>query len=158
MFAGIAQPQSSGTIRLTGANPHDALDIRTNALTHESDIKAAMAAIRLAREIGNAQPLRSLLKREAIPGTLTQTDLFEFIKNAAVTFWHETCTCKMRRDAMLVVDGSLAVYGMTGLRIADGSIMPRITTANTMGISHLFVFDACVRSRKGSRDPYEGSL
>ena len=55
-----------------------------------------------------------------------------FIRDAAVTYHHQTCTAKMGRDAMLVVDGSLRVYGIENLRIADGSIMPRVTTGNTM--------------------------
>jgi choline dehydrogenase len=46
--------------------------------------------------------------------------------------WHETGTAKMGHDAMSVVDGTLKVYGIEHLRIADGSIMPRVTTGNTM--------------------------
>jgi choline dehydrogenase len=48
-----------------------------------------------------------------------------------VTVWHETCTAKVGRDSMSVVDGDLKVYGLNGLRVADGSIMPRVTTGNT---------------------------
>jgi choline dehydrogenase len=55
-----------------------------------------------------------------------------FIRNAASTYWHETGTCKMGRDAMAVVDSKLRVRGIEGLRVADGSIMPRVTTGNTM--------------------------
>ncbi len=46
--------------------------------------------------------------------------------------WHQTCSAKMGRDSMSVVDGKLKIYGIEDLRIADGSIMPRITTGNTM--------------------------
>ena len=59
-------------------------------------------------------------------------ELEHFIRDAALTYWHETCTAKMGRDAMAVVDGKLKVYGIDNLRIADGSIMPRVTTGNTM--------------------------
>jgi choline dehydrogenase len=48
-----------------------------------------------------------------------------------VTVWHEMCTAKMGRDSMSVVDGNLKVYGLNGLRVADGSILPRVTTGNT---------------------------
>ena len=58
--------------------------------------------------------------------------LEHFIRNAAVTYWHQSCTAKMGRDLMSVVDGNLRVYGIDNLRIADGSIMPRVTTGNTM--------------------------
>jgi choline dehydrogenase len=55
-----------------------------------------------------------------------------FVRDSAVTYWHQTCTAKMGRDAMSVVDSKLKVYGVDRLRIADGSVMPRITTGNTM--------------------------
>jgi choline dehydrogenase len=55
-----------------------------------------------------------------------------FVRDSVVTYWHQTCTSKMGRDSMSVVDGKLNVYGIDNLRIADGSIMPRVTTGNTM--------------------------
>ena len=56
----------------------------------------------------------------------------DFIRDAAETYYHQTCTAKMGRDSMSVVDARLKVYGIENLRIADGSIMPRVTTGNTM--------------------------
>jgi len=56
----------------------------------------------------------------------------QFIRNSAVTYWHQSCTAKMGRDALSVVDHRLKVYGIEHLRIADASIMPRITVGNTM--------------------------
>ena len=76
--------------------------------------------------------LRAFLNREVLPGKLKQTTLEEYIRNGALSFWHETSTACMGRDAMSVVDGNLKVYGVDNLRIADGSIMPRVTTGNTM--------------------------
>jgi choline dehydrogenase len=67
-----------------------------------------------------------------MPGNLKGAGLEEFIRNSAMTYWHQTCTAKMSQGPMSVVDGSLRVYGVERLRIADGSIMPRITTGNTM--------------------------
>jgi choline dehydrogenase len=67
-----------------------------------------------------------------MPGNLKGRELESFVRDAATTFWHETCTAKMGRDEMSVVDSRLKVYGVDNLRIADGSIMPRITTGNTM--------------------------
>jgi choline dehydrogenase len=55
-----------------------------------------------------------------------------FVRDSVVTYWHQACSAKMGRDSMSVVDGKLNVYGIEDLRIADGSIMPRITTGNTM--------------------------
>jgi choline dehydrogenase len=67
-----------------------------------------------------------------MPGNLKGAELENFIRDAASSYWHETCTAKMGQDAMSVVDGKLKVYGIANLRIADGSIMPRVTTGNTM--------------------------
>jgi choline dehydrogenase-like flavoprotein len=76
--------------------------------------------------------LRPYAKREVMPGNLKGAELENFIRDATITTWHQTCTAKMGRDAMSVVDANLKVYGIENLRIADGSIMPRVTTGNTM--------------------------
>jgi choline dehydrogenase len=67
-----------------------------------------------------------------MPGNVKGAALENFIRDAASSYWHQTCTAKMGQDAMSVVDGSLKVHGIGNLRIADGSIMPRVTTGNTM--------------------------
>jgi choline dehydrogenase len=66
-----------------------------------------------------------------MPGDLKGAELERFIREGLVTVWHQTCTAKMGRDPMSVVDGNLKVYGVNGLRVADGSILPRVTTGNT---------------------------
>ena len=132
LFGAVAQPKSRGQIRLTGPNPLDPVQIEANFLSHPDDLTTAIACVELCREIGNSAALRPFAKREVMPGNLRGAELERFIRDAAVTFWHETCTAKMGRDAMSVVDGNLKVYGVENLRIADGSIMPRVTTGNTM--------------------------
>jgi choline dehydrogenase len=88
--------------------------------------------VELSRETDNSLPLRPFTKREVMPGNLKGAELGNFIRDTGVTYWHQTCTAKMGRDSMSVVDGNLKVYGIERLRIADGSIMPRVTTGNTM--------------------------
>jgi choline dehydrogenase len=95
-------------------------------------MKAAIACVELCREVGNSAPLSPFVKREVMPGNLKGAALENFIRDAASSYWHQTCTAKMGHDAMSVVDGSLKVHGIDHLRIADGSIMPRIVTGNTM--------------------------
>jgi choline dehydrogenase len=129
---GVVRPRSRGQVRLTGANPTDPIDIDANIFSEQADVRAAMECVRLCREVGNAPAFRSLTKREAYPGLLGDVELEAFVRNAAVPFWHYTCTAKMGRDGMSVVNGNLCVYGIDGLRIADGSIMPNVTTGNTM--------------------------
>jgi choline dehydrogenase len=132
MFGGVVRPKSYGRIRLTGANPLDPICSEDNTLAHPDDMKAAVACVKLCREIANSAPLRSFIKREVMPGNLEGAELEHFIRDAATTYHHQTCTAKMGRDAMSVVDNHLKVYGIDNLRIADGSIMPRVTTGNTM--------------------------
>lgn len=131
LFPGLVQAKSRGEIRLTGPNPHDALDIQARFLSHPDDLKAAIAAVELAREIGNSPELSSFTKREVMPGPLKGVELERFIRDAASTYWHQSGTAKMGNDAKAVVDGRLRVHGVNRLRIADASIMPRITTGNT---------------------------
>jgi choline dehydrogenase len=132
LLGGVVRPKSRGRICLTGPDPCDPVQIQPNMLSHPDDLKAAIAAVELCREIGNSAALRPFTKREVMPGNLKGAELERFIRDAASTYWHQTGTAKMGQDAMSVVDGSLKVYGIEHLRIADGSIMPRVTTGNTM--------------------------
>jgi len=132
LYGGLVRPNSRGQIRLTGHNPDDPIQIEANTLSHPDDLKAAVVCVELCREIGNSAALRPFTKREIMPGNLRGAALEDFISDAAATYWHQTCTAKMGRDAMSVVDAQLRVYGIENLRIADGSIMPRVTTGNTM--------------------------
>jgi choline dehydrogenase len=130
--AGVVRPKSRGRVCLTGPDPNDPVRIEADMLSHPDDLAAAMACVELCREIGNSAALRPFAKREVTPGKLTGAELENFVRDAASSYWHQTCTAKMGRDAMSVVDGELKVYGVERLRVADGSIMPRVTTGNTM--------------------------
>jgi choline dehydrogenase len=132
LIAGMMRPKSRGHISLTGPEPTDPVQIHANTLAHPDDLNVAIAAVQLCREIGNSAPLRPFTKREVMPGNLTGAELDGFVRDAALSYWHQTCTAKMGQDPMSVVDGTLKVYGIERLRIADGSIMPRVTTGNTM--------------------------
>jgi choline dehydrogenase len=110
----------------------DPIQIETNLMSHPDDLKAAIAGVQLCREIGNSAALRPFAKREVMPGNLKGAELENFIRDSVITYWHQTCTAKMGRDSMSVVDANLKVHGIENLRIADGSIMPRVTTGNTM--------------------------
>ena len=129
---GLVQPKSRGHLELQSADPHDRLKIHANFLSDPADVKALVRAVELCREIGNQAELRAYAKREVMPGPLSPKQMESFVRDAALTYWHETGTCKMGRDQMAVVDSQLRVYGIDGLRVADGSIMPRVTTGNTM--------------------------
>jgi choline dehydrogenase len=132
LYGAVVRPKSRGRIRLTGPNPYDSVQIEANMLSHPDDMKAAVACVELCREIGNSAPLRSYTRREVMPGTLRGAELEHFIRDEAGTYHHQTCTAKMGRDSLSVVDAHLKVCGIDNLRIADGSIMPRVMTGNTM--------------------------
>jgi choline dehydrogenase len=132
LYGAVARPKSRGRIRLMGPNPHDPVQIEANMLSHPDDMKAAIACVELCREIGNSAPLRPYTKREVVPGNLKGAALEQFIRDEVNTYHHQTCTAKMGRDSLSVVDAHLKVYGIDNLRIADGSIMPRVMTGNTM--------------------------
>jgi choline dehydrogenase len=128
----VVQPKSRGRIRLTGSDPADPVQIEANYLCDPNDRAAASACLELCREIGNSAALRPFIKREIIPGNLKPPELANYIRDGSFSFWHQTSTAKIGLHEMCVVDADLKVYGVDNLRIADGSIMPRVTTGNTM--------------------------
>jgi len=130
--AGLVRPQSRGHLRLTGADPLDPIQIDANLLSEPDDVEALMAGVELCRQIGNSAVLRPFVKREVIPGNLKRPALENFVRDTAFGWWHQSGTAKMGRDSMSVVDSNLKVYGIENLRIADASVMPRLTTGNTM--------------------------
>jgi choline dehydrogenase len=109
LFGAVVRPQSRGRIRLTGSHPLAPVRIDANLLSHPDDLKAARASVDLCREIGNAAALRPFAKREVRPGNVPGAALEHFLRNAAVTYGHQSCTAKLGRDRMSVVDGHLRV-------------------------------------------------
>lgn len=90
-------------------------------------------AVKRAREIVAAAPLSTVIEAEVLPGLQVQTDdaILEFIRRTGTTTNHRVGTCKMGHDSMAVVDDQLKVRGITGLRVADASIMPTLVSGNT---------------------------
>jgi choline dehydrogenase len=80
-----------------------------------------------------ASPIAEIVGEELAPGADYQTDeeLLEWVRNNAETTYHPIGTCKMGSDTMAVVDDQLRVHGIKGLRVADASIMPTLTSGNT---------------------------
>lgn len=130
MFAGLAQPHSRGQVRLRSVDPVEAPIIEANMMSDPRDMEAARACVKLCRGLGNSAAFDPYISREAIPGNGNMID-DAFIRDAAVTYWHQCGTARMGLDDMAVVDASLAVHSIERLRIADGSILPRVTTGNT---------------------------
>ena len=132
MLPAVIRTKSRGRIRLTGSDPLDPPDIEANLLANPDDVKALATAAELCREIGNSAALRPFLKQEIFPGKIKRSAMETFLRDNAMSWWHQSGTAKMGRDSLSVVDSKLNVYGIKNLRIADASIMPRVVSGNTM--------------------------
>src|ERR1700720_104433 len=128
---GLARPESRGFLRLKSANPRETMEIHAHMLTDPRDLAALRRSLEITRELGNSEAMKPFVKREILPGDLEGEALDNLIRDGAMSMHHPTCTAKMGQDDLSVVDAQLRVYGVKKLRIADGSIMPTITTGNT---------------------------
>ena len=130
---GYLQPQSRGWVKLRSTDPRDAPRILINMFAEPGDLDAMVRAVKLSRSIYQQSPLRELIARETMPGLGLQSDaeLKEHIRHNASHRAHPAGTCKMGTDADAVVDASLRVRGIEGLRIADASVMPFVPSGNT---------------------------
>lgn len=124
---------SRGELRLRSADPDDPPEINPNYLMEDADVAAHVRGVRMAREIGEQNALKEWRRREVLPGPERRTDaeLRDYVRRAASTIYHHVGTCRMGIDRMAVVDPELRVHGVQGLRVADASIMPSITSGNT---------------------------
>ncbi|WP_321795895.1 GMC family oxidoreductase [Caballeronia sp. J97] len=131
------RPESRGRIHIRSRNPEDAPVIEPRYLTAEADRITILEGLRLARAVSRQPHLASLIVRETRPGPDLQDDagLLDYIKTSGQTSWHPIGTCKMGIDDMAVVDPQLRVRGVTGLRVADSSIMPTMCSSNTNAAS-----------------------
>jgi choline dehydrogenase len=128
---GLVRPESRGSLRLKSADPHEAPEIHANMLSDPRDLAALRRGMEIARDLGNSEAMKPFVKREILPGPLAGEALDNLIRDGAMSMHHPTCTARMGRDELSVVDAGLRVYGVKNLRIADGSIMPSVTTGNT---------------------------
>ena len=129
------RPTSRGSVHLKSTDPRDPPAIAPNYLSTEADRRVAVESIRLTRKIMHAPALAPYNPTEHLPGAhiSTQADLEHAAGKIGTTIFHPVGTAKMgiESDPMAVVDSRLRVLGMQGLRIADASVMPTITSGNT---------------------------
>ena len=133
MNVNVLRSESTGSIHIKSADPAEPPAIRFNFLSTEHDRTGVLAAMRKGRELMATSPMKEVTGEEIAPGAHLQTDaeLLEWVAKNAETTYHPSGTCKMGSDSMAVVDSELRVHGIAGLRIADASIMPTLTSGNT---------------------------
>ncbi|MBV9966786.1 MAG: choline dehydrogenase, partial [Alphaproteobacteria bacterium] len=127
------QTNSRGEIKLRSASPTDAPALHPNYLSAETDRQTIVAGLKLCRQLLAQPPLAQFTESEYLPGAVVQSDaeLLDFARKRGGTVYHPTSTCKMGVDATAVVDPELRIHGVTGLRVADASIMPTVVSGNT---------------------------
>ncbi|WP_439813619.1 GMC family oxidoreductase [Zavarzinia sp. CC-PAN008] len=127
------RPQSRGRVELRSADPKDTPVLFANYLDAEADRQALIAGVRWIRRIFAAEPFSRRILAEELPGPAIQSDaeILGFVRRLATSMYHPVGTARMGIDAMAVVDPALKVRGLAGLRVADASIMPTITSGNT---------------------------
>jgi len=127
------RPESKGSIHLKSSDPAAAPAIRPNFLADTIDQECLVAGMKIARDVVHTKAMSPYLLREKTPGDQVQTDAqwLEFARENGQTTYHVIGTCKMGQDPMAVVDDQLRVHGISGLRVADASVMPTMVSGNT---------------------------
>jgi choline dehydrogenase len=129
------RPESRGRIALRSADPLDDPAIYAGYLATEEDRRSLRAGVGIMREVAAQAGLAALKPREIEPGpgVGSGADLDAWIRRTAETIYHPVGTCRMGQDGdrLAVVDGSLKVFGLAGLRVVDASVMPTLVGGNT---------------------------
>ncbi len=128
----LLRPQSRGQVSLRSKNPMDAPLIQPNFLQAEADLQVLLASGKKALEVIQADAFSPFRKAVTSPPDTSSDEAFvHHIKSQLETVYHPVGTCKMGRDEMAVVDPTLRVKGIGGLRVIDASVMPTIVSGNT---------------------------
>lgn len=127
------RPESRGYVRIQSRDPLQPPEMQPYYLSTELDRQTTVAGVRAARAIAASAAMRPYVKREIKPGPQheTEEELLEFCRTSGQTIFHPSGTARMGKDAMAVVDASLRVHGIGGLRVVDCSAMPTLVSGNT---------------------------
>ncbi len=124
----LLTPKSHGEIRLRSVDPTDAPILDPAYLSDSTDLAVLSEGIKFARRVLEQKPLAQY-RGAPVQGRVQEPA--EHIREWGQTLYHPVGTCKMGFDGDAVVDASLRVHGIDGLRVADASIMPLIPRAHT---------------------------
>lgn len=126
------QPESRGEVTLASADPAAAPLIHQNFLSSPRDWASLRAGVRVARTLAAQPAMAPFVEAEFFPGPACESDdaIDEHIRQTSITVHHPAGTCRMGSDPTSVVDPSLRVRGMDGLRVVDASVMPDLPSGN----------------------------
>ncbi|KIO34158.1 GMC oxidoreductase [Tulasnella calospora MUT 4182] len=133
--AGLQHPFSTGELYIATPNPFDYPVINPNYFSHQADVALLREGIKLARKVGQTQPISTFVTAEVSPGPDVQTDeqVDAWLRGVVSTEFHPSCTCAMLPlDQGGVVDAKLKVYGLANVRVADSSVFPLSFAAHLM--------------------------
>jgi choline dehydrogenase len=134
MSFNTCRPKSRGSVHIRSRDPLAAPAIVPGSLAAEEDVRDVFDGAALVRRIAAAAPLAEVTEAEREPGAAVQSeaDLLTDFRRRAGTVFHASCTCAMGADPRTsVVDSSLRVHGVAGMRVVDASIFPNLTSGNT---------------------------
>ena len=129
------QPQSQGSVSISSSSAAAPLEIVHNFLSHPYDREVAIATVRYMRALFKQPAILPYIKAETLPGGDVNSDeaILAFCHMIAGPGYHVAGTCKMGHDELSVTDERLRVHGLAGLRVADLSVAPTLTSGNTNG-------------------------
>ena len=132
-------PTSRGDVLITSAESDAPPQIRANYLSTEHDRSVLLSGIRMLRKIYDSEPMRTYRGAEIRPGATAQSDeeLLAKAGQQGTTGYHPVGTCRMGTDDDAVIDPDLKLRGLSGLSVIDASVMPKLTSGNTMAATYM---------------------
>jgi choline dehydrogenase-like flavoprotein len=128
----LLRPHSRGSLRLRDADPASDPLIDPDFLGDDRDVEAMVAGYKLTRRLLDAPALASIRQRDLYTAEVrTDDDIRAILRQRVDTVYHPVGTCRMGEDSLAVVDSSLRVHGLEGLRVVDASVMPTLVSGNT---------------------------
>jgi choline dehydrogenase len=153
VFAAAQHPLSRGRLWLRSTDPFAPPHIDPAYFAEPADLEVVKAGLRTAIEIANHKPIAKYLKALSLPteASLDDTALTQHVQRWAQTEWHAVGTCSMGVDNTAVVDPTLRVHGVDGLRVIDASVMPTVISGNTNAATMMIAEKAADLITRGGR-------
>jgi choline dehydrogenase-like flavoprotein len=144
----LLRPKSRGSVRLASADPDAPIELDGGVLRHQDDVDALVRGVEVVRRMLKASSLAKICSGEVYSDPSGGDSALApelFVRKYVRPISHVSCTCRMGSDDSAVVDPELRVKGVKRLRVADASVMPRVTSGNTNSVA-ILIGEKCARS------------